>query len=115
MDAHVTDVDVSVCPWWRQQLCERAWVTDAMAHLTRVRWTHLSAQSINTLSGLFLSQATGAGSGASDACDTVGANAMNSNDRTHGDHRSDGRYCAASVGSVTDATVQRLSPPKIAH
>jgi hypothetical protein len=111
----MTDVGVSVCPWWRQQLCERAWVTDATAHLTRVRWTRLSAQSVNTLSRPLLSQETGAGSQASDASDTVGANAMNSNDRTHGDHRSDGRYCAASVGSAIDATVQRLSPPKIAH
>jgi hypothetical protein len=34
-----------------------------------------------------------------------------SNGRTHGGRRSDRRYCATSVGSATDATMQRLSPP----
>jgi hypothetical protein len=34
-----------------------------------------------------------------------------SNGQTHGGHRTDRRYCAASVSSATDATIQRLSPP----
>jgi hypothetical protein len=115
MDAHATDAGVSVCPRWRQRLCERAWATDAVARLTCVRRTRLSARSVNTLSGPRLSQATDAGSRASDASDAVGANAMNFNGRTRGGHRSDGRYCAASVDSVTDATVQRMSPPNFAQ
>jgi hypothetical protein len=50
-----------------------------------------------------------------DASDAVGANTMVSNDRTCGGRRSYRRYCASSVGSATDATVQRLSPPKISQ
>jgi hypothetical protein len=46
-----------------------------------------------------------------DASDAVGANTLISNAGTRGMRRSDGRYCASSVGSATDATVQRLSPP----
>jgi hypothetical protein len=48
---------------------------------------------------------------ATDASDTVGVNALISNAGTRGMRRSDGRYCAASIGSATDAPVQRLSPP----
>jgi hypothetical protein len=70
----------------------------------------LSVQSVNTLSGPRLSQATDAGSRTSDTSDAVGANAMILNSRTRGGRRSDRRYCAASVGLATDATVQRLSP-----
>jgi hypothetical protein len=50
-----------------------------------------------------------------DTSDAVGANAMISNGRTRGGHRSDGRYCTMSVSSATDATVQHLSPLKIAQ
>jgi hypothetical protein len=35
--------------------------------------------------------------------------------RRRGTRRSDGRYCAVSVAKPTDATVQRLSPPKNAQ
>jgi hypothetical protein len=38
-------------------------------------------------------------------------NAKVLNCRTRGGRRSDRHYCAASIGSATDATVQRLSPP----
>jgi hypothetical protein len=38
-------------------------------------------------------------------------NAEVSNGRTRGGRRSDRRYCTTSIGSATDATVQRLSPP----
>jgi hypothetical protein len=70
VDAHATDAGVSVCPWWHQQLCERAWATDAAVRLTCVRRMRLLARSVNMLSGPRLSQVTDAGSralGASDA------------------------------------------------
>jgi hypothetical protein len=62
-------------------MCERAWATDAVARLTCVRRTRLSARSVNTLSRPRLSLATNARSRASDASDAVGANMMNSNGR----------------------------------